>query len=398
VKETAAAEPGKRSGQPKEDFTTAGLRHPEPSTQMPDIPRWLPQALPFPGQEEVSQDFISNTPYQSGIQQSSSNEGVQPGISEGSEANSFGHIQLNQTLSTSWAQDISTQQQQAYFQNYFGNSFLPPSHHQDSPNFPTQGTVGGIAGQPFPCLQGQFASGAPGIQYTLSYAPQLAADPSQQQEQEQQQQQMAPLVALQLLSVQSYQMAQSASSAIAAAAGAVLSAGIAAGHFTGRPPVLLAMACDKESLSPYQCLLRQQIQFFEAQYIDVESNAQGRNKRIVLGQVGIQCRFCCLLPPKQCARGAVYYPTQLQGIYQAAQNMGTIHLCEHCNRLPSALRETLAVLRSRRSSAGGGKDYWAESARAIGVYETRNEGLRFLSVSTGLNQFPQEESRNSVKN
>ena len=33
---------------------------------------------------------------------------------------------------------------------------------------------------------------------------------------------------------------------------------------TGRPPVLVFMDCDEDSLSEYQCLLRKQIELFEA--------------------------------------------------------------------------------------------------------------------------------------
>ena len=56
---------------------------------------------------------------------------------------------------------------------------------------------------------------------------------------------------------------------------------------TGRGPAALFMTCDIDSLSPYQCLVRKHIEVFEASFEDVESNAQGRNKPIVIGQVGI---------------------------------------------------------------------------------------------------------------
>lgn len=85
---------------------------------------------------------------------------------------------------------------------------------------------------------------------------------------------------------------------------------------SGRAPISLYMSCDDESLSEYQCLVRKQIEIFEAMKDDVDSNAQGRNRPIVLGQVGIRCRHCTMLPPKHRARGAVYYPAKLQGLYQ----------------------------------------------------------------------------------
>jgi len=84
-------------------------------------------------------------------------------------------------------------------------------------------------------------------------------------------------------------------------------------NMTGRPAVILYINCDDDSLSEYQCLVRRQIELFEAGREEVESNAQGRNRPIVMGQVGIRCHHCTMLPPKHRARGAVYYPAKLHG-------------------------------------------------------------------------------------
>ena len=65
-------------------------------------------------------------------------------------------------------------------------------------------------------------------------------------------------------------------------------------ELTGRPPVVLYMPCDDAVISQYQCLARKQMELFEAQEIDVEAGAQGRNRGIVLGQVGIRCRHCAV--------------------------------------------------------------------------------------------------------
>jgi len=167
-----------------------------------------------------------------------------------------------------------------------------------------------------------------------------------------------------------------ASPGYAAAQGGTAAAEQKAEDMTGRPPVVVYISCDDDSLSEYQCLVRKQIELFEAGLDDVESNAQGRNKPIVLGQVGIRCRHCSMLPPKQRARGAVYYPAKLHGIYQAAQNMASSHLGEHCQHVPADLRSDLLKLHYRKSSAGGGKKYWADGVRVLGVYED-DDGLRF---------------------
>lgn len=56
--------------------------------------------------------------------------------------------------------------------------------------------------------------------------------------------------------------------------------------------------------------------------------------------------------------------------------MASSHLCEHCQHVPEAIRAELVKLKDRKSSAGGGKKYWADGVRVLGVYED-NDGLRF---------------------
>ncbi len=144
-----------------------------------------------------------------------------------------------------------------------------------------------------------------------------------------------------------------------------------------RGPIVAYLDLDRDALSDYQCLVRQQIEFFQAGTQDLESNAQGRNRAIVPNQVGIRCKHCSYLPPKLRARGAFYYPGKLTGIYQAAQNLATHHLCEQCPQVPRNVRKQLLRLKDGKSSAGGGKNYWADGARALGVVESTDDGLRF---------------------
>lgn len=85
-----------------------------------------------------------------------------------------------------------------------------------------------------------------------------------------------------------------------------------------------------------------------------------------------------MIHPKRRTRGATYYPSKFNGFYQAAQNMASGHLCEHCPHVPAPLRRQLLILRERKSSAGGGKDYWAESVKKLDVVEDADDGiLRF---------------------
>jgi hypothetical protein len=145
---------------------------------------------------------------------------------------------------------------------------------------------------------------------------------------------------------------------------------------------VLAMDMDEGELSGYQCLVRKQIELFEATDADLNASAQGRNKPIILGQVGIRCRHCATLPPAQRAKGAVYFPSQLKGLYQTAQNMSNEHILKDCRQVPDETRETLAKLRgkkNRRSSAAGGRTYWTEGLRVLGVVETEDRRLRFIT-------------------
>jgi hypothetical protein len=152
-----------------------------------------------------------------------------------------------------------------------------------------------------------------------------------------------------------------------------LQPGMAASAFSAG--ISLALACDVEQLSEYQIMVRQQLEIFEAGPEDVECNTQGRKKQVCLGQVGIRCRHCAGFPLRVRGRGAVYYPAKLEGIYQAAQNMAGSHLCQACQQIPAPLKEQIRKLRERRDNASGGKQYWADGCRALGLYETE-EGLR----------------------
>jgi hypothetical protein len=129
-------------------------------------------------------------------------------------------------------------------------------------------------------------------------------------------------------------------------------------------------------LTEYQCLLRQQIELFEATTSDVQASAQGRNSPIKVGQVGIRCVHCKMLHVKCRARGAVYFPRSIDGIYQVAQNLTKIHLCSGCSRVPESLRKKLLDLSKVNKRASGGKRYWNERVRELGIYEDGKE-LRF---------------------
>jgi hypothetical protein len=149
----------------------------------------------------------------------------------------------------------------------------------------------------------------------------------------------------------------------------------------------LFLNCDYDHLSEYQCLLRNQIELFEATQQDVASNTKGRNKPVaILGQVGVRCVHCKTLAPRNRPYGATCYPAKLSALYQAAQLMASGHLLNHCTNIPdfSPVRQRLSVLRKGKSSAGGGKKYWIDAASILGVHE-HDGGLQFRPTTGNIN-------------
>ena len=85
---------------------------------------------------------------------------------------------------------------------------------------------------------------------------------------------------------------------------------------------------------------------------------------------------CADLHPRFRTRAAVYYPSRLSVLYQAAQNIVNVHLPDLCESIPDEVREYLISLDNKRSAVGGGKNYWSDTARVQGVCDTE-KGLRF---------------------
>ena len=141
---------------------------------------------------------------------------------------------------------------------------------------------------------------------------------------------------------------------------------------------LLYISTDDAVLSENQIVLRKQIEFFEASLDDVGRTTSGRRHPILMNQVGIQCRHCSSIPARYRQRGAIYYPAKLTGIYQASQNMAVAHMANLCQFIDSETKERLQTYQKARAAMGhGGKHYWADTARAQGVVESEEGGLRF---------------------
>ena len=145
---------------------------------------------------------------------------------------------------------------------------------------------------------------------------------------------------------------------------------------SGRTPLLLYSKLDDTALSAYQCLVRQQIEMFEATQDDVQFNISKMSKAIVHGQVGIRCRHCAILPQYSRPKAAVYYPRTLDSLYQFGQNMVKNHLCMTCKSIPEETKKTLVMLQEERRRGKGGRERWAKAAQERGAFEDK-DGLRF---------------------
>jgi len=137
-------------------------------------------------------------------------------------------------------------------------------------------------------------------------------------------------------------------------------------------PTLLVVPMDHMQLSSHQTLLRYQIEVFRAGEEDTSTHTRGRNKPVQLGQIGIRCRHCKVLPVSRRKRGSVYFPRAVEGFYQAAQNMNSTHLqTGECPLMGNALRQEFAnLIATRGVSTGAGRAYWAKQARKLGLRNT----------------------------
>lgn len=104
------------------------------------------------------------------------------------------------------------------------------------------------------------------------------------------------------------------------------------------------------------------------------SRDRGRKSAIYVGQVGIRCKHCASTPVCFQLRGSSYFRSSMDGLYQAAQKMATDHFSSNCLLIPESVKESLRELKSDRRRAPGGKGYWLEGARILGVREMKNGG------------------------
>mmetsp|Transcript_57782 Transcript_57782/g.141134 ORF Transcript_57782/g.141134 Transcript_57782/m.141134 type:complete len:870 (+) Transcript_57782:154-2763(+) len=144
--------------------------------------------------------------------------------------------------------------------------------------------------------------------------------------------------------------------------------------FLGSLP--LGLDDDKFWLSELQVFLRSNFaEVFSASDDDIAAPMHGRNKPILLGQVGVRCKHCKLLDPVERGQQYTSYPALISGIYNSVQQMFRLHL-ECCQSVPLDIMNRIRALKASTSNRGGRKQYWADAARRIGLVDTA-EGIRF---------------------
>ena len=164
-------------------------------------------------------------------------------------------------------------------------------------------------------------------------------------------------------------------------------------YFTGSIALAVPSA-DADWLSELNCFIRQNcVEAFSASEEEIaRSNKRGR---IVLGQVGIRCQFCAHRTFKAKSIAAVSYPTSVSGIYESVKRWQRVHQAV-CRDIPPGVREKLESLQETSVWIPTTRQYWAESARALGMTDTY-KGIRFdRPPSTPTDWVPNNHSESSA--
>jgi hypothetical protein len=79
--------------------------------------------------------------------------------------------------------------------------------------------------------------------------------------------------------------------------------------------------------------------------------------------------------PAERGQQATSYPSLISGIYNSVQQMLRLHL-DCCQAMPHEVRARIESLKVSSSSRGGRKQYWIDSAKRLGLVDTRH-GIHF---------------------
>jgi hypothetical protein len=160
---------------------------------------------------------------------------------------------------------------------------------------------------------------------------------------------------------------------------------------------LCVPSADSEWLSELNCFVREYCVEACAATEDDLLRASKRGK-ISLNQVGIRCKFCVNRDAKDKAVAAISYPTTVTGIYESVKRWQRVHQAS-CPDVPEEIKIRLVELGNAALWVPTTRQYWADSARALGMTDT-HDGIRFErppGVPDGWMPDNQPESSGSVE-
>jgi len=141
---------------------------------------------------------------------------------------------------------------------------------------------------------------------------------------------------------------------------------------------LLALPEDRISLSETLCIVRENVEVFQATMEDVEAPAPGRKHAVTVGQVGLRCIHCRhTTRSSERVKRAVCYPSSIKRIYRTVIDMKLDHFL-HCKFVPQNLKDTLAALKANNTrSTGTTMQYFIRAASTLGMVDGPS-GLRIV--------------------
>lgn len=137
---------------------------------------------------------------------------------------------------------------------------------------------------------------------------------------------------------------------------------------------------DPEWLSEMNCYIRSNcVEAFSATQDDVARSS--KRGRIGLHQVGVRCRFCKTSTGDGVAIAAVSFPTSMSGLYESVKRWQRVHL-PLCHQISESEKRELTQLSSIDSWTPTTRQYWADSAKSLGMVDT-DDGIRFGTDISG---------------
>lgn len=141
----------------------------------------------------------------------------------------------------------------------------------------------------------------------------------------------------------------------------------------------LSVPTDSTFLDPIHNFLRTScVEIFVASDAHVNESTR-RDRPSKVGQVGIRCVFCRVVPREELVRQAVCFPSKCENIYEGVRNIQRIHL-DICPSMPDEAKEQykecLRIKGMNHKPQKAVRAYYNQTASELGLLDTTG-GLRF---------------------